>query len=162
MHYSACRYAGHGGREGGPPTRRPTSRRPARRLLSPLRLIFITRIWLVVFFCFRTPKACDAHNEIRIIRLYEVTNVIDFYNEATVLSQKLANRFYLFNTMEFEVPLPIILYYLKTTSTNNRIKYFYMENNKELKTNTNKNKLFFRKIILIYLSNPNSINYNDT
>lgn len=63
---------------------RPTSRRPARRLLSPLRLIFITRISLVVFFLFpahREPG--DAHKENRIIRLYELTNAIDFYNEAT-------------------------------------------------------------------------------
>lgn len=71
--------------EGGPPARRPTSRRPARRLLSALRLIFITRISLVVFFVSRTPKAWrltqrDSYNS------FVRTNAIDFYNEATTFT----------------------------------------------------------------------------
>lgn len=37
------------------------------------------------FFLFPAHrKPSDAHNEIRIIRLYELTNAIDFYNEAAL------------------------------------------------------------------------------
>lgn len=62
-------------------------RRPAgapRGAFSPLRLIFITRISLV-FFCFphTSPRRTQAGGS-RIIHLYEVTNAIDFFNEATL------------------------------------------------------------------------------
>lgn len=43
------------------------------------------------FFLFSAHrKLGDAHKGIRIIRLYELTNAIDFYNEATKLRRERA------------------------------------------------------------------------
>lgn len=83
MHYSTCRYAGRGGR-GRPSHVAPDQSAPraAPSLSAPID--FYYKNLARGFFCFRTLKACDAHTEIRIIRLYELTNAIDFYNEAAV------------------------------------------------------------------------------
>lgn len=71
-----------------PTHRRPTSRRPARGAFSLFAPIdFYYKNFARGFFLFSAHRkpGNDAHKEIRIIRLYRLTNAIDFYNEATTL-----------------------------------------------------------------------------
>lgn len=53
------------------------------------------------FFLFPAHrKPGDAHNGIRIIRLYELTNAIDFYNEAFLPASEHRRSLYLFIRFE--------------------------------------------------------------
>lgn len=84
MHYSTCRYAGR--RQGVDRAPDQSAPRAAPSLSAPID--FYYKNFARGFFLFPAHrKPGDAHKEIRIIRLYELTNAIDFYNEATKLTR---------------------------------------------------------------------------
>lgn len=74
-----------GGGRGWPPDQ--SAPRAAPSLSAPID--FYYKNFARGFFLFPAHrKPGDAHKEIRIIRLYELTNAIDFYNEATKLTRE--------------------------------------------------------------------------